>query len=95
MPIQKSLLNPSDALLVLTAIALAYLGFVSGPLYFAGSIACLSIVMLRRPLHKRLGITVFVFSAIYFLVVFGYGVGKDMAARDSARDDSQSSAPRR
>ena len=67
------------------------LGFFSSPLYFAGSIVAVSLLLAQRPSHRRASWLVLALAVTYFLVVFGYDVGKDMAARDNARDAMRSS----
>lgn len=41
--------------------------------------------------YRRAIWLVLALAAIYFMAVFGYDVGKDMAARDNARDAMRSS----
>ena len=73
------------------SIVFLVLGVFSNPLYFAGSIAAAGLLLAQRPAHRRASWLVLALAAIYFLVVFGYGIGKDMAARDNARDTKHSS----
>lgn len=75
--------------------SLAILGFViaglvHSPLFFAGAVLVAGLAIARR--HKPLGYGLAILGLACFLLVLGYGIGKDMAHRDSARS-VLSSAP--
>ncbi|RNF84161.1 hypothetical protein EER27_07080 [Lysobacter psychrotolerans] len=59
------------------------LGVVASPVFFAGALACHGLLLVRR--NPAQGIVTAVLGVVFFLVVLGYGVGKDMALRDNAR----------
>ena len=68
----------------LLALAFAVAGLVLHPLFLAGAMLCGADLLLRQPAQRRAGFALAAFACVYFLVVGGYGVGKDMALRDNA-----------
>ncbi len=72
-----------DMLLGAATLGFYLMGMTSSLLYFAGAIACLGAAIALRPGNGRRGAMVGALAVLYFLVVFAYGVGKDMAVRDN------------
>ncbi len=68
------------------------LGLCVGPLYFSAALLCLAILVMRtdtRQAQLYAG-----FALVFPLVAFGYGIGKDLAQRDNARDAPVAAANR-
>lgn len=75
---------PSDASLYFLAIAFGITAMAGNLLLMAAMIACLAAVTMRRPGKRGVSIVILALAVAYFLGVFGYRIGKDMAKRDNA-----------
>jgi ABC-type Na+ efflux pump permease subunit len=73
-----------DGILLVFAIAFGIMAIMSELPFLSGSIACLALISYQRPAQQKLAMVVFALAVAYFFVVFGYGMGKDMAKRDNA-----------
>lgn len=62
--------------------ALFLLGAATHPLYFSGAFLFAGLALMASPRSVLLGYCAVAFGLAYFLLVFGYGVGKDLALRD-------------
>ena len=82
----------SDSLLLLAGLVFLVLGLTSHLLFLSGAMLCLGISQLQRRTHQRAGLVLSCFAVLYFIVVLGYGVGKDMAQRDTATDATGAAA---
>lgn len=83
MSIGKS--ETPTALLFCAGSLFVVLGVLANPLYFSAAFACLAASAAMR--GDALQRSVFGALALLFvLVVLGYGIGKDLAQRDNARD---------
>lgn len=70
----------------------AVLGLCVSPLYFSAALVCLAVLAMRNDtpqaqLYAGLAL-------VFLLVAFGYGIGKDLAQRDNARDAQVAAADR-
>ena len=78
--------KPSSAnvtLLFLVAGVFVALAIFSSVLYFSGSLLFLGAALVGQSKSKIIGYLTIGIAIIYFLFVFGYGVGKDLATRDN------------
>ena len=82
MTTESSKTSDTVLLLALAVVAFVYLGI-------SGAFMCIGIMLLQRPSERLLGIAACVFAIVYFMVAFGYDIGKDMAVRDNARTVSE------
>lgn len=65
-------------------MAFGLLSVLSNLLFLSATIACLGMMVVRQPGQRGWGLTIFASAILFFLIVFSYGVGKDMAKRDNA-----------
>lgn len=72
-----------NIVLNVAALVLFYFGMTSNLLFISAGLVCLALSMIGSG-QKKWGFITFGVAVLYFLVVFGYGVGKDMAVRDNA-----------
>ena len=77
----------SNASAALLPIAFVLVGIVFSPLFFA--LAFLAFGAQIAKTNKPIGLGIAAFGVVYFLLVFGYGIGKDLALRDNAQQASQ------
>ena len=84
---QATDLKASSALGAILPIAFVIAGIVWSPLFFAGAFLVYGIDVAKK--NKPLGIGIAVLGFVYFMLVFGYSMGKDLALRDSARQSNQ------
>lgn len=84
MTTQTTTRSSSTGLLLLLAIAFGFMGVAGDWLFLAGTIVCFGAMTFDRPGKRGLSIMIFALAAAYFFMVFGYGIGKDMARRDKA-----------
>ena len=69
-------------------LAFVLAGIVWSPLFFAGAFLVYGIQIAKK--NKPLGLGIAGFGLVYFVLVFGYGIGKDLALRDNVHQSSQS-----
>ena len=81
------------SLLLIAFVVFLYLGLRINLLYLSGAIMSIALIWLSNPTKRKLGYVLAAFSVIYFLVVFGYSIGKDMAKRDNTQDAVKSTIP--
>ena len=79
----KKSLATSSTLLYLGVAVFVALGIFSNPLCFSGAMLFSGALLIREPKHKLLDYLTMAFAVIFFLFVFGYGIGKDLAERDN------------
>lgn len=90
MTTHSSTPSSSRGLLLALAMAFGLLSVLSNLLFLSAAIACLGMMVVRQPGQRAWGLTIFAVAILFFLMVFGYGVGKDMAKRDNASQVSSS-----
>ena len=76
--------NTSYALL---PMAFVVAGIVFSPLFFAFALLALGAQIAKT--NKSFGLGIAALGILYFMIVFGYGMGKDLALRDNARQANQ------
>ncbi|WP_141400788.1 hypothetical protein [Pseudoxanthomonas wuyuanensis] len=59
------------------------LGAATHTLYFSSAFLFAGLALMASPKSVRLGLCAIVFGLAYFLLVFGYGVGSDLALRSA------------
>ena len=84
---QPKALKASHALATLLPISFVLAGILLSPLFFACALLVFGVQIAK--MNKRLGLGVAALGLVYFLLVFGYGMGKDLALRDNARQANQ------
>ena len=57
----------------------AILGLAFHPVFFIGTLCCLALAMRTR--NQKIAMALL--GAIFVIIAFGYGIGKDMAVRDN------------
>lgn len=72
-----------NIVLNIAALVLFYFGMTVNLLFISAGLVCLAMSMIGSG-QKKWGYITFGVAVLYFLVVFGYGMGKDMAVRDNA-----------
>lgn len=85
MTTQTTTRSSSDGMLLLLALAFGVMGIAGDLLFLAGTLVCMGAMTFDRPGKRGLSIMIFALAAFYFFLVFGYGIGKDMAKRDNAK----------
>tara|TARA_R110002020_G_scaffold23941_1_gene79201 strand:+ start:1460 stop:1753 length:294 start_codon:yes stop_codon:yes gene_type:complete len=75
-----------NQLLLFTALVLAVYGFTQSLPFVGLALVCIGAVLADLPRMRWLGVSTAAAGLLYFIVVFGYGIGKDMAVRDNALD---------
>jgi multisubunit Na+/H+ antiporter MnhC subunit len=80
---QPTLSKASSEVSSLLQLAFVLAGLFVSPLFFAGAFLLLGAQLAKK--NKRLGMAVAGAGVLYFLLVAGYGIGKDMALRDNAQ----------
>ena len=63
------------------------------PLFFSGAFLACGIALARRPERRAQGAAMAGVALGFFLLVLGYGIGKDLALRDNARANAPAAAP--
>jgi hypothetical protein len=79
---QPTVSKAASELSALLLLAFVLAGVFVSPLFFAAAFLLLGAQLAKK--NKRLGLAVAGFGVLFFLVVAGYGIGKDMALRDNA-----------
>ena len=84
---QLKAFKASNAAAALLPMAFVLAGIVISPLFFACALLALGAQIAKT--NKALGLGVGALGVVYFMLLFGYGMGKDLALRDNARQSSQ------
>ena len=79
---QPTALKASNALSALLPIAFVLAGILLSPLFFACAFLAFGAQIAKK--NKPLGLGIAALGLVYFMLVFGYGLGKDLALRDNA-----------
>lgn len=82
----------APALMTCAISLFVVLGLCVGPLYFSVALVLFGIQALRTDM--RLALLYAGFALVFALVAFGYGIGKDLAQRENARDARVAAADR-
>ena len=83
---QPTAFKASNPLAALVAVAFVLAGIVFSPLFFAVALLALGAQIAKT--SKPVGLGIAALGIVYFVLVFGYGMGKDLALRDNAREAS-------
>ena len=84
---QLKAFKASNTAAALLPMAFVLAGVVLSPLFFACAFFAFGAQIAKT--SKGIGLGVGALGLVYFMLVFGYGMGKDLALRDNARQASQ------
>ena len=84
---QATDLKASSSRDAILPIGFVLAGIFLSPLFFAGAFLVYGIQLAKK--NKPLGIGIAASGLVFFMLVFGYGMGKDSALRDNARESKQ------
>ena len=85
--------SSSDTLMLLLAAGIVLAALAGSPLFFSGAFLACGIALARRPERRAQGAAMAGVALGFFLLVLGYGIGKDLALRDNARANAPAAAP--
>ena len=81
-------LKASSGLAATLPLAFVLAGVFWSPLFFSGAFLVYGAQIANK--NKPLGISIAAIGLVYFMFVFGYGMGKDLALRDNSIESKQS-----
>ena len=80
-------LKASSGLAATLPLAFVLAGVFWSPLFFSGAFLVYGAQIANK--NKPLGIGIAAIGLVYFMFVFGYGMGKDLALRDNSIESEQ------